>query len=108
VSDYRGWNPLVIENSDGKGVEVVQPVLMVVEDGWVAVRFGSVGQSVWSYMLLSGHMHQLEREQQDPSDPSVDGSIGLEIRVVDHTLDVLGIEFHCEVSDPKRVDADST
>ena len=59
-------------------------------------------------MLSRWDVYELEIEQQDPGDPSIDGRVGLNIWVVDHSLDILGIDFHIEVTDSYQVKAVGT
>ena len=44
-------------------------------------------------MLVLGCVLQLKVKEQNAGDPAVDGGIGLYVGIVEHTLDVLGINF---------------
>jgi len=44
-------------------------------------------------------MNKLECEGKDASNPSIDNSIGLKVGMVEHLLDIFGINFNNEVLD---------
>ena len=52
-------------------------------------------KAIHSHMMGSGNMNKPKCEQQNACNPSIDGRIGLEIRVIDHTLDVFCVHLHC-------------
>ena len=43
-------------------------------------------------------MLELEVKEQNRRDPSIHGCIGLDIRVVNHPLDVFSVDFDSEIS----------
>jgi hypothetical protein len=51
-------------------------------------------------------MHKIERKQQDTRDPSIDRRIGLQVRVIDHTFNILCVYFNREIDDSEGVDPD--
>jgi len=55
-------------------------------------------------VLFSQYMDKLEVKQQDCSNPSVDGGIGLNVRVAEHTLDVACVNFYNEVGGANKVE----
>ena len=56
-------------------------------------------------MFVSWNMLEFKVEEEDGSNPLVDGSIGLDIRVTEHTLDVAGINFNDKLADANEVEA---
>jgi hypothetical protein len=50
-------------------------------------------------------MNEFELKEKNTRYPSIDGRIGLQIGVVDHTFDVFCIDFHGKVDDAKDKDA---
>jgi len=50
---------------------------------------------------------KLEIEQQDTGNPSIDRHVRLHVRIVNHTLDVLGVHLDSEVSDSEDPYVDS-
>ena len=44
----------------------------------------------------------MKMKEKNAHDPSVDGRIGLEVRVVNHTLHVLHIHLNCEICNTKN------
>lgn len=53
----------------------------------------------------TGGMDELEVEEEDTGDPLVDSCVRLDVRVVQHTADVLGINFYCQLLDTNDVEA---
>ena len=49
----------------------------------------------------------MEAEWKNTGNLTINSHIGLEIQVVDHSLDVLGIHSHCEVSYSEDKNMDS-
>jgi hypothetical protein len=45
-----------------------------------------------------GHVDKFEVEQEDSSDPAVDGCVWLDVGVAEHTADVLRVHFYDQVS----------
>ena len=41
-------------------------------------------------------MDQFEVEEEDSLDPPVDGCVRLEVRIIEHSFDVLGINLYLE------------
>jgi hypothetical protein len=46
-------------------------------------------------------MNKFEIKQENTRNPSIDRRVGLQIRIIDHTLDVLRINLDSEVCDAK-------
>ena len=55
-------------------------------------------------MLVCGDVDKFKIEEEDGSDPSVDGGIWLYIWVAKHTSDVTCIHFNYEVTDADDVE----
>ena len=98
--------PMVIEQDCAERVGPVQPILEVIVIHWVIIRKGLARQAVWPGMSFHWHMHQAEQKEKDAGDPPIDGHIGLEIQIVDHTFYIFGIHFDCEVSKAKNKNPD--
>ena len=82
----------------------VNPILGVVKFIFAQSRFAS-RESVWSLVLFGQYMDKLEVKQQACGNPSVDGGIGLNVRVAEHTFDVACIDFYDEVGGANEVEA---
>ena len=50
------------------------------------------------------NMHELEMKQFNPNYPSVNCSARLNVRIVQHALDITGIDFHLEILDAYNVE----
>ena len=59
-------------------------------------------------MLVGRYVLELEVEEEDGGDPPVDGGIGLDVRVAEHTFDVAGIDFDDKFADADKVETGST
>ena len=59
-------------------------------------------QSVCSSVLFCGDMDEFEIEEEDCSDPAVDSVVWMERRVVEHSLDELGIHLDDKLPDTDR------
>ena len=57
-------------------------------------------------MSIGGDVANLEVKEQNTGDPPVNGRIRLQVRVVDHTLDVLGVHFNYKVSNSEDENSD--
>ena len=57
-------------------------------------------------MLRGWHMHELEVKQKYCSDPAVDCSIRLYVRVVEHSFNVLRVDFNSEIRYPNHIQLD--
>ena len=55
-------------------------------------------------MFVSQNMLEFEVKEEDGSNPPVDGSVGLDIGVTEHTLDVAGINFNNKLADADKVE----
>ena len=54
-------------------------------------------------MLGTGNMNELEMKKLDADEPSVHRHSGLHVRVIQHALNIAGVDFHTEVSDTDYV-----
>jgi hypothetical protein len=59
-------------------------------------------------VLGSQNMDQHKIEEKDSGDPLVDGHIGLDVGVLEHTVDVLSIHLHDKIFDTDEVEMEST
>ena len=55
-------------------------------------------------MLLCGHVYELEREEKNTGNPPVNGRVRLDVRLVEHTLDVCRVDFDYEVAQTNKED----
>ena len=58
-------------------------------------------------MFVSRDVDKFEVEQKDGGDPSVDGSVGLNVGVAEHTFDIACIDFYDKVAGADEVKAGS-
>ena len=59
-------------------------------------------------MFVGRHMDELEVEEEDCSNPAIDGSIWLDVGVAEHTFDIACINFHNKIADTDKVKACGT
>lgn len=59
-------------------------------------------------MFVSWNVFEFKVEEEDSSNPLIDGSIGLYIGVAEHTFDVTGVDFNNKLMDTNEVEAGST
>jgi hypothetical protein len=59
-------------------------------------------------VLVSWNIFEFEVEEEDDGNPLVDSSIGLDVRVAEHTFDIAGIDFNDKLVDANEVEAGST
>ena len=60
-------------------------------------------KTIWTGVLRRRDMDELKREEEDASNPAVDRRRWLQVRVVDHTLQVARIDFEDEVVDSDEI-----
>jgi hypothetical protein len=49
-------------------------------------------------------MFEFEVEEEDGSNPLVDGSVGLDVGVAEHTFDIAGIDFNDKLMDADKIE----
>ena len=59
-------------------------------------------------MLVSQDMDKFDVEQKDGGNPSVDGSVGLNVRVAEHTFDITCVNFYNKVAGTNEMKVGST
>ena len=57
-------------------------------------------------MSIGSDVADLEVKEQNTGNPPVNGRVQLQVRVVDHTLDVLGVHFNYKVSNSEDENLD--
>jgi hypothetical protein len=55
-------------------------------------------------VLISGNMNQFEVEKEDCGNPAIDGCVQLDVGVAEHTFDIAGIHFDCEIAYADKVE----
>src|SRR6266850_6921920 len=56
-------------------------------------------------MFVGGNVNEFEVEKEDRGDPAVDGGVQLDVGVAEHTFDITGVHFDCEIADADEVEA---
>ena len=59
-------------------------------------------------MFVNRNIKELEVKKSDGSNPMIDSGIRLNVRVVDHTSNELGIHFNNQMLNSDNVDTEST
>ena len=54
-------------------------------------------------IFVGRYVDKFKVEEKDSSNPLIDGCIGLYVRIMEHTLDELGIHFYNQVVDADRM-----
>jgi hypothetical protein len=107
---YDGWvshntrghgKYAVVKDCNSKGIGVIQPILVVMIQRRIIFGCGSPRETIGSGMLVSRDMNEFKIKQENTCNPPIDRRVGLQIRIIDHTLDVLRIDLDSEVCDAK-------
>ena len=59
-------------------------------------------KTIRSSVAYSRNMLEMKMKEKNACNPLVDGHIGLEVRVIDHTLHVLCVHLDCEIHNTKN------
>ena len=59
-------------------------------------------------MFLSRYVDKSEVKELDGSNPLIDGCARLDVRIIEHTSDILCIQFDYQVSNTDNVHSEST
>ena len=89
-----------------KPIHLVNPLLQVILLLAIFWRARTSREPVRTRVLRGWHMHELEVEQKYRSDPAVDCSIRLYVRVVEHSFNVLRVDFNSEIRYPNHIQLD--
>jgi hypothetical protein len=73
-----------------------------------AFTFGRLAtrEAVWPMVFVSGYVDEFEVEEENRGDPAIDRRVGLNVGVMQHAFDELGVHLDHQMADPNEVNAE--
>ena len=97
--EWRKYGYGVWVNDVHEAVGLVDPIFIVVRRVRFIIRLCRASRKTVRTMGFSRDMYEFEVEEEDAGDPAVDSGVGLNVQVIEHSFDVLGVHFDDEVPD---------
>ena len=97
---WRFWSPfldVLVDIGFLNGLVVLIGIFIAFFRVSIVICSSSPWKSIGSFEVLGWYMNELEWECKDSSNPSVDNSIRLKVRVIQHLFDVLGVDFNNKI-----------
>jgi hypothetical protein len=86
---------------------MVDPIFRVIFFVFIQGRL-PLREAIGTTVFVGGDVHQFEIEEEDGGNPAVDGSVGLDVGIAEHTFNVTCIHFNYEIVDANKVEVHHT
>ena len=93
---------------NAEGEDFVDPILRVAFIVVLARDWFASGEAIGAEVGFGWNVHKLEVKKFDGGDPSVRCSVWLDIRVVQHAFDELGVHLYDQVSNANNMNSKRT
>src|SRR5229473_2131358 len=84
-------------------MEIIEPIFKVVVGFWFIARLRFSSRKTVGTMHSAGNMYERKMEGEDRHYPSVNGRARIEVRISEHSFDVMSVDFDNEVANADKI-----